>query len=191
MGEQRHLIEEKDVKDFCNEIAGVGDNLYGEIPAFLHNEDRDKPIAELPTVPLEYQKFVRKPIDATVIKVGNSFIKSGEEHSSWNELITPVTINAGSAKGIRRDMTLHVLGSGLMNEQVIIKHTYRSTSRGVIVRSIRKQPGVKLNEQDNGYDDPEPPISVGMQLTTGFYKRSQDYDEYLKTSPNKHLTDKR
>lgn len=180
-GEQRYLVEEKDVADFCNQISGYGvfDGSY-----FLHNDDRDKSLAEMPTVPLQYQKFVRKPIDAVITKVENSYTKVGQDEEWSNEVITPVVINAGTTSGVKRGMTLHVLGSGLMNEQVEIKRAYRSTSRGVIVRTVRKQPGIKLNEWDDGYDTPQPPISVGMKLTTGLYKQLQDYEEDSKYNSN-------
>lgn len=173
-GEQRYLVEEKAVADFCNQISGYGvfDGMY-----FLRNDDRDKSLAEMPTVPPQYRKFVRKPIDAIITKVGNSHTKAGEDDDWNNEVITPVIINVGTTSGVKRGMTLHLLGSGLMNEQVEIKRAYRSTSRGVIIRTVRKQPGVKLNEWDDGYDTPQPPISVGMKVTTGLYKQLQDYEE--------------
>lgn len=82
-------------------------------------------------------------------------------------------------------MSLTFIGSDEVSEDVEITCVYRSISRAVIKQSIRKQPGVKLNERDNGEDDELMTISVGLQLTTGAYKISQDKDRQFRNQKEK------
>jgi hypothetical protein len=175
-GEQRYLIEEDAVSAFCDHVAGLdahgGGGAVFENNFLLHTDDAERPTAILPTVPPEYRKFVRRPIDAVITKVGKSYTEVDPENEWWNESITPVTINAGSNRGVRRGMKIPVLDSDEFNESVEITRVGLEDARGIIVRSVRKRPGVKLNEWDDGTDAPRQPVSAGWRLTTSPHKQS-------------------
>ncbi|HZG54439.1 MAG TPA: hypothetical protein VEZ40_20225 [Pyrinomonadaceae bacterium] len=179
-GEQRYLIEEESVPDFCDYVAGLdahrSDVIFGD-SFLLHSEDEQRPTAVLPTVPTEYRKFVRRPIDAVITKVGKSYTEIDPENEWWNESVTPVTINAGSDRGVRRGMKIPILDSDEFNESVEITRVGIESARGIIVRSVRKRPGVKLNEWDDGTDAPRQPVSVGWRLTTSLHKQSLRLNE--------------
>ncbi|HYP00627.1 MAG TPA: hypothetical protein VER76_10595 [Pyrinomonadaceae bacterium] len=173
-GQQRYLIEEHGVPGFCDYVAGLGAHNGGvfEEGFLLHGGDSNQPTAVLPTVPPEYRKFVRRPVDAIITKVGKSYTEVDPENEGWNDLVTPVTINVGSNREVRRGMKIHILDSDEFDESVEITRVGVESALGIIVRSVRKRPGVKLNEWDDGEDAPEQPISVGWRLTTSLHKRS-------------------
>lgn len=176
-GRQRYLIEEHGVAGFCDYVAGLGahnNNSNGggvEVNFLLHGDDAQQPTDVLPTVPPEYRQFVRRPIDAMITKVGKSYTEVDPENEAWNDLVTPVTINVGTDRGLRRGMKIHILDSDDFDENVEITRVAADHARGIVVRSVRKRPGVKLNEWDDGKDEPEQPIAVGWRLTTGLHKQ--------------------
>jgi hypothetical protein len=180
-GAQRYLIEEHAVSNFCDYVVGLGayngPNGIAGYDFLSHSDDGDAPTAVLPTVPPEYRDYVRAPIDARIVKVGKSYVEVDPENDWWNELITPVTINVGSDKKLKRGMTLHILDSDEYDERVEITRVGADYARGIIVRSVRKHPGVKVNEWDDGKDIPQQPISVGWRLTTSVHKQSLRLDE--------------
>lgn len=174
-GEQRYLVEEDAVADFCDYVAGLGAHDGGAIfeDAFLlHRDDAERPTDVLPTVPSEYRKFVRRPIEAVITKVGKSYTEIDPENEWWNDFVTPVTINAGSNRGVRRGMKIPILDSDEFGESVEVTRVGVESARGIIVRNVRKRPGVKLNEWDDGKDAPQQPVSVGWRLTTSPHKQS-------------------
>ena len=173
-GEQRYLIEEHAVGAFCDYVAGLGDynqpSNQGEYEFLWHRGDGGKLTALVPTVPPEYRQHVRKPVDARVTHVGKPYVEVNPENESWDELVTPVRINAGSDRGLKRGMTLHALDSDEYDEYVELTRVGANYALGIVVRSVRKRPGVKLNEWDDGKDEPREPIAVGWRLTTSLYK---------------------
>ncbi|MDX6269514.1 MAG: hypothetical protein QOD28_737 [Acidobacteriota bacterium] len=172
-GKQRYLIEEDGVAAFCDYVAGLdaqGGAEFG-VNFLQHADDEAQPTDVLPTVPAEYRKLVRRPIEAVITKVGKSYTEVDPENEGWNDLVTPVTINAGSKRGLRRGMKIPILDSDAFEESVEITRVGLEDARGIVVRNLRKRPGVKLNEWDDGEDDPEQPIAVGWRLTTSLHKQ--------------------
>lgn len=181
-GERRYLIEDYAVGYFCDYVAGLGEyNGPRELPFeeefFSRHDDRGKPPATLPTVPPEYREFVRRPIDATITKVGKSYLEVNPDNEWWNDLVTPVTINAGSNQRIKRGLKLQILDSDEHGEEVEITRVGTNHAQGIIVRQTRKRPGAQLNEWDDGKDDPKPTISIGWKLTTSLHKQLLRADE--------------
>lgn len=172
-GERHYLIAEDEVSAFYDSVTGIraeqDENAVLIADFLLKRDDVDKPIEGMPVLPPGYERFVRKPIDASISKVGKSSVKIDEENEWWNELVTPVEINAGKSDGVKVGMVFRVLASE-KGETVEITHVSKVSAKGIIVRSVRKQPGVKVNEWDDGTDDPEPEITVGWMLSTSPYK---------------------
>ncbi len=196
-GEEHYLIEDDKVKDFCDYVAGVGKynspdgTVFGSYEFYSNQSDGSNNQSDgsnnaiVPTVPPDYQHLVKQPIDARITKVGSSYVKvSKDEHDPYNKLITPVTLNVGKAHGVKRGMSFDVLGSE-RQEKVEVMRVFRSTSRGRVVRYVRKQPGVKLGEWDDGQDTEEPPVSIAWQLTTSVHKSMQDFREQMRKREEK------
>lgn len=180
-GEQRYLVEKDAVASFCDYVAGLGEynapSGAGYVHFFIHSEDGEKPTALLPTVPPEYQEHVRKPIDARVVRVGKPYVEANPEDETYDDLVTPVRISAGSDRGLRRGMTLHALDSDDYGERVELTRVGRDYALGIFVRTVRKRPGVKTSEWDDGKDEPRAPVAVGWRLTTGQHRWRQHRDE--------------
>ncbi len=181
-GGQRYLVEEYAVASFCDYVAGLGPynqprGVEEEREFLSHHEDGGKPTALLPTVPPEYRQYVRRPIDARVTRVGKAYVEVVPDNEWWDELVTPVRINAGSDQGLRRGMTLNALDSEHFNEQVEVTRVGRDYAHGIVVRRTRKRPGVKVNEWDDGKDEPDKPVAVGWRLTTSLHRWLQRADE--------------
>lgn len=178
-GEQRYLVEDHAVRGFCDYVAGL-DSYNGmavEAAFLMHAEDSERPTALLPTVPAEYAEHVRRPIDAKVTRVGRAYVEVNTENEWWDDLVTPVSLNAGSDHGLRRGMRLHALDSDEYNESVEITRTWRTRAEGIVVRTVRKRPGVPVNQWDDGRDATRRPISVGWRLTTSTHRRHLHQDE--------------
>lgn len=180
-GERRYLVLKDEVGAFCDYVAGLGayngPSNTGYSDFFVHGEDGAKPTALLPTVPPEYQGHVRKPIDARVVRVGRAYVEVNPEDEWHDELVTPVRISAGSDRGLRRGMTLHALDSDEYDERVELTRVGRDYALGIVVRAVRKRPGVRMGEWDDGKDEPRAPVAVGWRLTTGQHTWLQHRDE--------------
>lgn len=182
-GARRYLIDEHAVAHFCDYVAGVGVYNGREAVAefgedFLsHSADGDQPTAVLPTVPAEYRELVRRPIDAAITKVGKLYVEVNPEDEWWDESVTPVTVNAGSNHGLKRGMKIHILDSDEYDESVEVTRVGKTSARGIVVRTVRKRPGVKVNEWDDGKDLPVQPVAVGWRLTTGLHRRHLRLDD--------------
>jgi hypothetical protein len=74
-------------------------------------------------------------------------------------------------------MKIPILDSDEFNESVEITRVGLEDARGIVVRSVRKRPGVKLNEWDDGTDAPQQPVSAGWRLSTSPHKQSLRFDD--------------
>lgn len=179
-GERHYLVQENRIKDFYDFVAGVGAYRPGahffivEEGFLLKSSDADKAVEGMPVLPPGYERYVKKPVDASVVAVGKSYIRRvrDSENPWWNELVTPVKLDVGSVHGVRRGMAFNVLSLGENDQGEIVKVTRarRHTSSGVIVRSVKKKPGEKVNEWDDGKEIAYPKINVGWRLSTSHFK---------------------
>jgi len=171
----QYLIQENEIAEFGDFVAGLG--KYNQELAwidgiqFFARGEAQSNYDELPQVPPGYERFIRRPIDAAIIAVAGSFVRHVKESENpwWNELITPVTLNVGRPDGVKHGMTFHIRGSEA-GETVKVTLVGKHSSEGIIVRYVRKRPGLKLNEWDDGVDDPDPVISIGWKLSTRLHK---------------------
>jgi len=174
-GERRYLIEDAHVGGFCDYVAGLGSyngpGAQGGADFLGRRGDGERLTALLPSVPPEYRQYVRRPVDARVTRVGRSYVEVGTENEWWDELVTPVRVDAGSDRGLRRGMSLHALDSDEFGERVELTRVGTNYSLGILVRSVRKRPGVKLDRWDDGRDDAPRPVAVGWRLTTSEHRQ--------------------
>ncbi|MDQ1613238.1 MAG: hypothetical protein QOG00_3169 [Pyrinomonadaceae bacterium] len=177
----RYLIGENELTDFCDYAAGLGQYNRGlgefmiidAVDFFYKIKDQaDETDRGLPVVPPGYERFVKKPIEAKITSVGTGYRVIDLENEWWDKFVIPVTTSAGQTSGVKRKMSLRVIGHegfGGMDEIVEIRQVGRRSSGGVIVRSVRKKPCVKFSGADD-CDEPEyRPLKVGLQLTTSLF----------------------
>lgn len=167
-GARHYLIPEERLAIFCDRAAGLEMRKEGGIVIhdfYLKTDDLEKQAEAMPVLPPGYESFVKEPIDARITAVGAGFRKIDRENDWWDEFIVPVTINAGSARGVKRGMSFNARG---FEEAETIKITQvgQKSSAGVIVRSIRKQPCVKIDETDDCQSPAYAPVRVGLKMTT-------------------------
>lgn len=184
----RYLIGENEIADFGDYAAGLGNYNRGlgefmisdahdffykiKVQAQKDQANEDQPNEKdksLPVVPPGYERFVKKPIEAKLTSVGTGYRKIARENEWWDDFVIPVTISAGQASGVKRKMSLRLVGLegfGGIEEIVEIKQVGLRASRGVIVRPIRKNPCVKFSDEDDCAEPEYLPLKVGLQLTT-------------------------
>jgi hypothetical protein len=166
---QHYLVKESELADFGSYVAGLGEfnreYVFLDDGALFFSRTTDRAegaIEESPKVPLGYGKFLRRPIDATITSVGIPAIKpihNGSGSFRYEEHI-PVTVNAGSATGIRRGMFFHILSAEVYEAVKIIRVGARS-SRGVVIRVLGESP-------EEGRDNLA--IRTGWRLSTSAHK---------------------
>jgi hypothetical protein len=171
-----YLVLENKITAFGDSVAGLG--VYNSISSIEEEEaisfvkmgDKSEGFSKTsPIVPPGYERFIKQPIDARITAVGSSYIKSERADEWYSDLITPVTINAGRAHGVKPRMEFYVIGSEAYDRFKVRRLGERS-SQGVIIRSVRKRPGVSLNQWDDGAELVYAPITVGLQLSTSWHK---------------------
>jgi hypothetical protein len=168
-GERHYLIPEDKLTIFSDRAAGLetrkdesGIIVYD---FYIKTDELEKPVAGLPVLPPGYERFVKKPIDARITAVAASYRKIDLENEWWDELIIPVTINVGSAHGVKRKMIFRAVGVDEL-EHIEIKSAGLRSSQGAIVRSIRKNPCVKIDETDDCKNHDYVSVKAGLEVTT-------------------------
>jgi hypothetical protein len=172
-GDCHYLIPEDRLSIFYDYVAGMGVYRPGNY-GFLRDEgfllkrdDHAKRVFGMPIVPPGYEHLVKKPITGTVSSVGRTYLRRvrDAENPWWNQLITEVTLSIGKAEGVTPGMTFRILD--LEEDEIVeVRRVSRHSSQAIIVRSVRKRPGEKFNEWDDGTDPDDPVIIVGWRLAT-------------------------
>ncbi|MBV9958786.1 MAG: hypothetical protein JO360_10210 [Acidobacteria bacterium] len=176
-----YLIPESEMDVFGDYVAGLGKyNDYGLSvfewsPFFSKMGDSvdETPAQAWPQVPPGYERFLKHPIEGRITAIGRSYVRPDAENEWWDELLLPVTVNVGRAEGIKRGMKLLLTGPD-DSEKIEIVRAGLHTSRGIIVRSVRKRPCVKFSEDDDctGFDYEE--IEIGRQISTSPFRQSNN-----------------
>jgi hypothetical protein len=189
------LIPANEMSDFGDYVAGLGKYnewlrdgfFYIEAVEFFSKHEAiartDSSISKTeeqdvvediqPIVPPGYERYLKKPIEARITSVGAGNRKVSRENEWWDDFVIPVTINAGSAEGLKPKMVLRLIGAkgfGGFGEAVEVKHVGLHSSKGIIIRTIRKSPCVKFAETDDCQDTEYEAVSVGWQVSTSPFK---------------------
>lgn len=184
----KYLVPEAEISGFGDYVAGLGEyndpnfSLIDFAPFFVksmnreasgdNDESKTNPTAQhfvAPVVPVGYERFIRKPIEAQIIARGKPYVRYDPDNEWWNKLIIPVTVDAGRAEGLTPKLVLHILdspGAEEKGELVLITKVNARTARGVIERSVRKQPCVKFHKTDDCTNPEYDEVNLGSRLTT-------------------------
>lgn len=168
-GERHYLVPESEVAQFYKFVAGYGwkEDEYVFFDFLLKNDDSEKPVAGMPVLPHGYERYVRKPVEATITEVIRREIKTAQSYdgSPAYESHTFVRLDAGGADGVKRGMSLSVVGSE-DHETVEIVRVGRHSSVGVLVRSLDENRQETYKNHRTDEIKPHPPVSDGWQLST-------------------------
>ena len=140
---QYFLVPEKAIARFAEELVGIERSTYGSgegefVEYFWRSKNRSRPVSGLPVFPTGYQRYMRKPVDAEIVKVGARRIvkyRAGDG-SSYFESQTVVTISAGRKDGVKRHMTLYFTSPG--RESLEVDYVGTTRSSGVVTRDLDK-----------------------------------------------------
>jgi len=170
-GDRLYLVEESSLSAFSEKAVGILPTRNDdESPDrfnwmnFWVQADLDKPLEGLPQFPAGYKKFERLPIAAKIISVKRSLTKneSDDSVSRWESAVYAVAIDAGAAKGIKRDMVFLLADTG---DILTITRVSQTKAVGTITRPLNE------NTTDNCWDDnnndvPCRRIVPGMKIQT-------------------------
>jgi hypothetical protein len=178
----RFIVPKEEMKLFGNFYGGFG--AYNGFPrktlcdgcgTFAQRLDRlsvdssDKHVA-----PNKYLRFVRRPIEGSIISVGRRFFATRTDFAGIPERssVTRVRINVGSLSGVRRGLMFFPMALGDNFYQVLrVTRAYKKTSDAELVRQID---GSGHEVYDGEYSEATggrvkisyPPIKVGVKITT-------------------------
>jgi hypothetical protein len=164
-----YLVDEEEMAGFSDYVAGLGEYNVEYILAdgpsgfFLRFTDEEKgPVEELWHVPIGYERFVKRPVNAMVTSVGASVVKHirNDDGSSQYERHIPVTVNVGSVKGVKPGMFFHPFKPAVY-ESVKITRVGRESSKGIIVRML---------DDNQREGEGSRPVRVGWRLSTSPHK---------------------
>jgi hypothetical protein len=191
---ERLLVEESEMGDFGDYIAGLGkynhwDFLYVDItefytkfggavdanekPSEASTEAKEKADAS-PIVPQGYGHFLKKPIETTIVGVGQKRVKQNYSYEnpdgsgmSYTEPVslTFVTVKAGANDGVKLGMMFRVVDPE-GGEQVRIVRVGKAASTGVIVRNLDKGGREAFPDGESNESVSYVKVAAGWRLTT-------------------------
>lgn len=168
-GERHYLVPENEVAQFYKFVAGFGwkEDEYVFFDFLLKNDDAEKPIIGMPVFPRGYERFVKKPIEATITEVLRREIESEQVYGGTTVYYshTFVKLNVGSINGVKRGMPLNVPESEDY-EKVEVTQIGKRSSIGVIIRQLDENKQEFFRNYRTNETKPYPKVSVGWQLST-------------------------
>jgi hypothetical protein len=178
----RHLVPEKEIANFGEYVAGLGnynewigspieaveffaqiDREVGRTADRVATSGNSQSPLDQPRVPAGFEQFIKKPISITVIAVGKNWTRPDSENPWWDHLIVPLTINAGQSRGITPGMKFRITDS---DEVIEATSVGSHRSQAMIVRNARKNPCVKFSDDDDCAGMDYKPIPVGLKAST-------------------------
>lgn len=174
-----HFVPVEMLEDYGDYMAGFGE--YNEfngqccefVPNFLARRI-DRPDKKLfYPVPPKYARFIKQPIKAEITFVGRKkTVKDwgyeGQLYSQWMEraVLIPVRIDAGEARGVKRNMLFRLVGEPRFVQYLQITRVHPRAASGYVVRDISGGGGETYTDVETGRKRPFPPIKVGARVTT-------------------------
>lgn len=171
-GERHYLIEENRIAELCDTISGTGVYNEGELERgfWLKSGDSEKPADGLPLLPPEYKHLFKKPVDAKVIAVGESYVERDDEVDCMTRTVTPVTLNVGSKRGVKAGIVFKVLTPKDVDYGYIkvVKVSLNTSSALFIPHGFEMcdESEAPPDEEQVKAEANEPTVAVGWKLTT-------------------------
>lgn len=171
-GERHYLIAEDKIGEFCDWVAGVEvhnrNEVLGVKDFYLKDSDAEKSVTGLPLLPRGYKHLLKRPIEATIIAIGKSYIERDEDvEGCMNRAVMPVTLNVGSANGVAVGMKFNSVTEDQL-DAFIITSVGNHSSRAVFEQGWESCEGSGEGQEDQNTvkEKHEPEVKVGLKLTT-------------------------
>jgi hypothetical protein len=134
-GARRYLIPADDLIGFCNNVNEGREPRMGRYGFYLlRRGDEEKEVAGFPHVPDEFRSYLLdEPIEATITAIGAFTTRPSV--CEWNFKDTPVSLDAGSNKGLRPGMELVVIEPSHTVESVRLTSVEADRSEGVMTQT--------------------------------------------------------
>ena len=141
---RHYLVPAEDVVGFCNAVNQGREpraNVHGRY--LLRNGDEKKLATGFPEMPDRYRAYLlAEPIEATVIAVGHYTTRPSI--TTWKFKDTPVTLDAGTNKGLLVGMELIVTKPENTVQSIRLTRVAAEQSEGVMVQAGEEEPGPKV-----------------------------------------------
>ncbi len=174
-----YLIPESAMSNFGDHVAGLGEfnewaGQYIELSPFFFklNDGENNATGDDPVVPLGYERFLKKPLEATITAVGKRIVKRNYTYgsSSYSEThtfasLTFVSVNVGAMHGVKRGIVFRVLDS-VGGERVRIVRSGKFSSTGIVVRDLDEDGGETFYNGELERTEFYPKVTAGWKLTT-------------------------
>jgi hypothetical protein len=141
IGERHYLVPEDRLKEFCEYSVGrlFGQKEYEMSVRYWWKVSNDKNKSEsLPILPDKYSKFVVKPVEAKIIKVGKVTVenrKTNEDKIESGDIYHFITIDAGKNQNVKKGMNLYIPE---LDETAIIEKVFLKSSVAIIYRDFHE-----------------------------------------------------
>lgn len=181
---ERLLVAADEMGNFGDYLAGLGkynhwDFMYSwYVEFFTRRDERAAEEAaeeggETPVVPAGYEHHLKKPVEAAVTAVGRRRVRrdysyqnpDGTGASYERASVTDVTVNAGTAHGVRDGMTFRVAAPD-EGDQVKITRAGRFSSTGIVIRSVDDDGAETFFDARSEEPKRQSRVAVGWKLTT-------------------------
>ena len=184
-GSKLLLVDESEMSEFGDYLVGLGkfngrygllDLEYEQFFARLENTTKDNSVGEnliinesdRPIVPIGDEHFLKRPIEATVTSIGKTRVAKKYSYETFDGagithervLLTFVSVNAGTAQGLKPGMFLRVAKLAT-EDSVRIVRVGRSSSTAVVIRDLPQEAEPSRRRGEDSYK-----IKAGWQLTT-------------------------
>lgn len=168
IGERHYLVPEDKLKDFCQLAVG---RLFGEkeynasINYWWKVSNENKNWEGLPILPDNYSKFVVKPVEAKIIKVGKATIenrKTDEDKIESGDVYHFITVDAGKNQNLKNGMNLYIPE---LDETAIVEKVFLKSSVAIIYRDFYKTRTERCWDENHKIK-PCPKINAGMYAKT-------------------------
>lgn len=178
-----YFVPEKEIAGFGTYVGGFDryNDFNGpccDFTPFLRAEPRRAPEKsfDVPEVPAPYARLMRRPIEARITSIGRrrvvkNFSLEGEiyGHLFQTAWLTPVTVGAGRASGLKPGMLLR-LADEPGGQYLKVKRVRASRSDAVLIREVDDDDGRATFYDFGGGGVPTrkdfPPVRVGARVTT-------------------------
>ena len=143
-GERRYLVPTDEVVAFCNNVNQGREPRASRYGFFLlRRGDESKEVEGVPNVPEKYREYLLpKPVEATISAVGPHTTRPSV--ADWKFKDTPVTLDAGTAQGLRVGMELLVTKPEGMVETVQITKVEDNRAEATMTQMNEDEPGPKV-----------------------------------------------
>ena len=166
--ETHFLVPESRLQDFCERAAGLSTDLDDIFYYWIKDEDIQKRREGLPTLPAEFQSFLRYPIETTITSFGKRRIVPNEQSTkeyNFDDIHYQVTLNAGKNRKLKKHMNFFVKDLG---EWIQITSVSPKTSVGFIRRDFDENGKEECWDEEGGSGQKTEcrKIRIGMKAKT-------------------------